>query len=384
MSFDVCMVVHDDALHDSRIWREARALNAAGWQVVVVCIALGNSQLPDVQVVDGFTIWRVSPRVFRNRQTIKTTRKLIQLVLALPVVLQRIRQSNARVFHAHDFTGLVMMALAGIWRRPLIYDSHELFFDRPFKGLPRWIIGLLMALRPLEKILAQRAVYIIATSEGHAAGMVGNLDIIMPTLVRNAVDLDRVGPVAATYDLPVKYQLAHTGNMFPTRFVVQQVEALAHLPADVGIVFMGQGPLWDAIIQRAVELGVEDRVQMIRPVPVDSVASTLAQADVAMVLINTEAPNDNLAVPNKFYEAVAAGLPMVIQPIPEVAKLVARYDIGVSCDANDPESIAAAVRDILEPDHYARYKANMEKARADINWAIEQQKLISIYRDILK
>ena len=121
MSFDICMVVHNDVLNDSRIWREARTLNARGWKIVVVCIALGNTKLPTVQEVEGFTIWRVTPSIFREKTDIKTTHKLVQLLIALPVVLWRIRLSKAKVYHGHDFIGLLIIALAGVRRRPVIY-----------------------------------------------------------------------------------------------------------------------------------------------------------------------------------------------------------------------------------------------------------------------
>lgn len=375
------MMVHDDVLHDSRIRREAGSLAAHGWRVVVVCIALGNTQLPDVQELHGYTIWRVSPAIFRAGP-VRSWKKFVQLMLALPAALRRLRQARARVYHAHDFTGLLMVALAGIWRRPVVYDSHELFFDRPFRGMPRWMVGILRIIRPWEGILARRAVHVIATSEGHAQGLVDNLRIPYPTLVRNAVDLRALGEVAARYSVNASRILAHTGNLFRTRHVVEQVEALAHLP-DVGLVFMGKGPLHDALIERAAQLGLSDRVQIIPPVPVDSIAPTLAQAHVAMVLIDAEAPNDNLAVPNKFYEAVAAGVPMVIHPTPEVARLVQRYDIGVPCDAADPASIAQAVQTVLEPDNYERLRANVQRARADITWANEEQKLFAVYESLL-
>src|SRR5690606_29232484 len=197
-NFDICMVLHDDVLHDSRIWREARSLNAQGWRVVVVCLALGNTHLPDVQEMDAFTIWRVSPSIFRSSQSVRTTRKFIQLLIGLPTLLRRVRQSKARAYHAHDFTGLVMVALAGV-RQPVVYDSHELFFDRAFRGLPRWIVSLLMLLRPLEKRLAHRSAGFIATSESHADRLVENLDMPRPVIVRNAVDLRRLGDKAADY-----------------------------------------------------------------------------------------------------------------------------------------------------------------------------------------
>lgn len=382
MNVDICMMVHDDVIHDSRIRREAGSLAAQGWKVVVVCIALGNTQLPDVQEIHGYTIWRVSPRIFRNRR-IRTIGKLIQLLTALPVVFGRLRQANARVYHAHDFTGLLMVALAGIWRRPVVYDSHELFFDRTFLGMPRGVIALLRSLRPLEKLLARRAVKVIATCDGHAGQLVKNLDIAYPVIVRNAVDLRTLGDIAVRYTVSTDKIMAHTGNLFRARHLPEQIEALGHLPDDVGLVFMGSGPLRDELLAQAEAAGLGSRFQIVPPVPPDSIAPTLAQAHVALVLVESDSLSHHYALPNKFFEAVAAGIPLVIAPTPEVERLVKEYDIGLTCNAHDPLSIADAVRTVLEPDNYQRLKANVQRARSEITWANEEQKLFAIYEGLL-
>ena len=384
-AFDVCMVVHDDVLNDSRIWRESRSLHAQGWQVVVVCIALGTTRLPDVQQMDGFTIWRVSPGIFRNRAQVRTTGKLIQLLFALPVVFRRIRQARARVYHANDFTGLLLVALAGIWRRPVVYDSHELFFDRTFRGLPRWIIGLLMLLRPLEKYLAHRAAAFMATSDSHANRLVENLDMPYPVIVRNAVDLRRAGERAATFPFVGERRvIGHSGSLLDGRHLPELVEALSHLPEDIALVLMGKGALAESLTERARALGVADRFAIVPPVHPDCVAPTLSQADMAAVLMTPISMSSHLSLPNKFFESIAAGLPLVVSRIPELERMVAQYDLGVVCDPTDPQDIADKIRTLLHPDHLARYTANAQRARQELTWANEEKKLVAVYTPLLE
>lgn len=384
MKFDVCMVLHDDVLHDSRIWRIARSLDAQGWRVVVVCIALGNTRLPDVQQMDGFTIWRVSPGIFRDRQ-IKTTGKLIQLLMALPVALWRMRQTGARVFHANDFTGLVMVALAGIWRRPVVYDSHELFFDRSFRGLPGWIVRLLNAMRPLEKFLAHRAVSFIATSHSHAKQLSINTQSALPVVIQNAVDLRRIATQPARkYPTDGKRVIAHSGSLLDGRHLPELVQALTFLPEDAVLVLMGKGPQETRLRQLATDKHLSERLIIVPPVAPDEVAATLGQADIAAVTITPSSLSYEYSLPNKFFESVAAGLPMVVSGIPELRRMVEQYEIGLVCDPTDPQDIAAMCAQLLEPETLARYKANVARAREELNWAQEEKKLIAVYRPLLE
>jgi glycosyltransferase involved in cell wall biosynthesis len=381
VGYDICMVLHEEVLHDSRIWREARSLDAHGWKVVVVCIALGNSRLPSVQTMDGFTIWRVSPPIFRDRK-IKTTGKLFQLAWALPAVIGRIRRAEARVYHAHDFTGLVMVAMAGIWRRPVIYDSHELFFDRTFRGLPRWIIRLLLLLRPLEKWLAQRTVAFIATSDSHAELLVENLGNPYPVIVRNTVDLRRLGDVAAAYPDDGRRLVVHSGHLLGGRHLPELVESLRYLPDDVALVLMGSGVLEARLRACADRFEVRDRLIIVPPVPPDSVAPTLAQADLAAVLITSASVSEYRSIPNKFFEAVAAGLPIVFSLIPEIKRMDDQYDLGLACDPTNPKDIAEKIEQMLQPENLTRYRENILLLRDALNWETEQEKLIAIYENI--
>ncbi|NWG18321.1 MAG: glycosyltransferase, partial [Chloroflexi bacterium] len=194
--FDICMFVHNDVSGDGRVLKEAACLAAAGWRVAVVGVSLGGAPRQTEESVSGFTIFRVTPRLLR-RQMPGSWGKLLRLLVAIPAIARQIRRTKARVFHGNDFIGLIMLALAGIRRRPVVYDSHELFFDRWPKGARYPLKYPLYTLRPLEKILARRAAGVLTVSEPIADRLAQTLGIPRPIVLQNAVDLRHAGPPVA-------------------------------------------------------------------------------------------------------------------------------------------------------------------------------------------
>ncbi|MBI5670293.1 MAG: glycosyltransferase [Chloroflexi bacterium] len=378
---DICMVVHNRVDHDSRVQREAAALAAQGWHVVVVGVAMDGDIPPETEVMDGYTVVYVAPRLLRRWLPGKTGKRL-RILASWVLVARRLRQINARVYHGHDFTGLLSIALAGIRRRPVVYDSHELFFDMKIGGQFR-LNDLMRLLRPLEKVLARRAAAVITVNDSLADHLAQKLDIPRPLVLWNTVDLRRSEPPAATFPLDGKSVVVHSGGMSYGRHLPELVAALAHLPPEVGLVLLGDGYLKDSLLQQAQSLGIADRVAVVPTVPVKTVAPTLAQAQVAAVLISSAATSFHFSLPNKLFEAIAAGLPVVASPIPEVKALVDRYGLGLTCDPTDPAAIAAAIRTILQPEQYKRFRTNAEKAREELNWEHEEKKLIALYQRLL-
>ncbi|MBZ0278306.1 MAG: glycosyltransferase, partial [Anaerolineae bacterium] len=356
MPCDICMIVHNDITNDSRVKREAATLVNQGRQVTIVCIVLENKDLPAIETVDGYTIVRVG----LNRQhgaTPKTLGKLFRLLRAIPALVIQVRKTRSRVVHAHDFPGLLLAALAGIWRRPVVYDSHELFFGRTFTGMPPAILFVLKLLKPLEKFLARRAAAVLTVGDEVAACLAADLDIALPIVVRNTVDLRTNGIAEVPYPTEQFRIVAHTGRIFGGRYLSEQVASLPHLPEDIALLLMGDGPAEKQLKEQATALGVSHRFFIVPPVLPQNIAPTLAQAHVALILITAAALNYYLSLPNKFFEAIAAGLPVIASPIKEVKRLIEHYDLGVICDPSNPAQIAAAIMQVLEPANHARYKA---------------------------
>lgn len=378
---DICMVVHNDVSHDSRVQKEAASLAAQGWRVVVVGVSISGEIPPETEVMDGFTVVRVVPRLLRRLLPGKTGKRL-RILASWLLVARRLRQINARVYHGHDFTGLLTIALAGIRRRPVVYDSHELYFDQKLVTHFR-LQDLMSIFRPLEKMLARRAAAVITVNDSLADHLARTLDIPRPLVLRNTVDLRQTETPAALFPRNGKRLVAHSGGMMYGRHLPELVAALAHLPPDVGLVLLGDGYLKQSLLEQARSQGTADRMMVVPPVPVSAVALTLAQAQVAAVLITSQDTNFHFSLPNKLFEAIAAGLPVIASPIPEVKALVDRYGLGVTCDPTDPAAIAEAIQTILQPEHYERYRANAIKAREELNWEREGKKLVALYQRLL-
>jgi len=159
---DICMLVENDVTHDSRVLREAATLASVGWRVIVLGVYRSNDkQLSMDETYAGFRILRfpisstLLQRYFQGVPRRITIYLLLMLYNLLPRGLLRdttlaqvlhksyrqwtlihnqakaaLQQVDARVYHAHDYPALLAVHQVYAGKRPIVYDSHELFFDQ--------------------------------------------------------------------------------------------------------------------------------------------------------------------------------------------------------------------------------------------------------------
>ena len=90
------------------------------------------------------------------------------------------------------------------------------------------------------------------------------------------------------------------------------------------------------------------RVRIMPAVPPDALLGWVAAADVVAMPIQPSTLNHRLTTPNKLFEAMAVGVPVVASDLPGMAPIVRETGCGVVCDPTDPAAIAAAIRSILD------------------------------------
>jgi glycosyltransferase involved in cell wall biosynthesis len=96
--------------------------------------------------------------------------------------------------------------------------------------------------------------------------------------------------------------------------------------------------------------------------------------------------NHRYTTPQKLFEALAAGVPVVASDLPGMADIVRAADAGVLCDATSPASIAAAVRQVLEqpPADLAAMRERARRAAHETyNWDRQVTTLFGVYRRLL-
>ena len=203
-----------------------------------------------------------------------------------------------------------------------------------------------------------------------------------PLVVRNCHDfrLDRTSPTdvrrAAGLGDDV-FLLVMTGAPKPGDTVAETFAALESLPGDVHLALVGPG---QGERRRAVaDRGLAGRVHLLDPVPPTEVASFIRTADAAPILYQALSPAYLVSLPNRFFHAVAAGLPVLYPDLPDVKELCERYELGIEIDPTSPESIAGAVRRLYDDEQLrGRCAARVRAAQAELSWEREEATLAAL------
>ena len=144
--------------------------------------------------------------------------------------------------------------------------------------------------------------------------------------MRNVTELTApaapTGALRARLGIEREPLVLHQGAPAPDRGGEQLIEAMAELPA-AHLVFLGSSPFSgyeDGLRERAVAAGLGDRVHFLPSVPLDRLLEHTADADVGVSLLQDTCENHRLALPNKVFEYVAAGVPVVVSELPELTR----------------------------------------------------------------
>ncbi len=181
------------------------------------------------------------------------------------------------------------------------------------------------------------------------------------------------------------------GGLTEERGLLQLVEAMMEPGMDhAHLALLGAGPLRERLARRVAETDAAGRVHLLDPVSPDDLAMWVASADVGAMPNLPVNANERLSTPNKLFESMAVGLPVVSSDFPERRRIIfdeAHGPLGAVCDPTDPASVAAALRSVLELSGQARTELRRRILRAAHerwNWEIEGAKLVALYEALAR
>jgi glycosyltransferase involved in cell wall biosynthesis len=409
----VALLLNNPFTVDSRSWKLAGSLAAAGCAVTVVARAADG--LPEREQGDGFTILRVAqPRplpwlplpglpagaaVPRTRlgDTVGRAAQVVRYLLLTRAWAAAIAQrvDGAEVWQSE---GLVTLPVALALRRKLggvvVYDSRDLHVDSGrFARLPvPW--RRLLARR--ERAWARSADALVTVNRPYARELERTLGRAA-TIVFN-------GPVAANtganpgdparppgrlfherFGLSATTRVAlAVGAVVPNRGIEQACEAIG-LVDDAVLVVVGDGEAKPRINAWAQTLGHASRIRFLDAVPPHELPRLTAAADVAVMPIQPSTLNHRLTTPTRLFDAMGAGVPVVASDLPGMAEIVRETGCGVLCDPTSPADIARAIREVLDAsaDRQAAWRAaSLAAARGPYAWGRQVDTLLALYESI--
>jgi glycosyltransferase involved in cell wall biosynthesis len=375
------MLVRNTFTHDTRVEKEARTLVDAGYRVTVVADA--RAGLPERTVTAGAAVRRLArPKAPPG----------IRFLLGEARLARELVRLRPDILHAHDSNALVPVALAA--RRlgvPYVYDAHELWLHRPRRGRSRLYEGLFGAwYRLVQRITVPASAAQITVSApiaAHLARQYGLKDVRLVPNYPEPAPAVRPLPIHALADgrLPPDAPIVlHLGGVMEARGIDELVEAVATCePAH--LVLLGSGPHWSAVADRAGRLGVADRVHLLGPVPSDDVVAYAASATIGVQATVPIGLNNRYSLPNKLFQYMAAGIPVVASDFPQIREVVESAGCGLLVDTTRPEEIAAAIRRMLADPREAREMGARGRAAVAerFNWSSAAATLIGVYRGLV-
>jgi glycosyltransferase involved in cell wall biosynthesis len=269
-------------------------------------------------------------------------------ILGIPALARRAAALRPRVIQAHEPDSWLAGWLAA--RRcgaRLVLDVHEHYPSRLDALLPRPLRPLgRTALRLACRLMGAAAAAVVVAKDGLDAGFGGAARC---TKVRNyATPL----PVAPRAHGPGPLRLVHLGALGRGRGAFTMLDTLALLPHGTRLVLVGRFTDGSeaAFRARAAVLGLADRVETHGWMERAAAVAIAARCDLALVLFQPGVENHRLALPHKLFDAMLAGLPVVVPDFAEeVAAVVREAGCGIATDVADPRRVAEGRRRPLRP-----------------------------------
>jgi glycosyltransferase involved in cell wall biosynthesis len=293
---------------------------------------------------------------------------------------------DADLYYVHGYLQYPAVHLRRRRRRvPFIYDAHDVYSLIAPRGtiadrMESWFR------ERVEAICVRRAAEVVTVSPG-CADLIEARYRRRPVVVRNCADLRLDEPAETDIRTAAglgddAFLLVLPGNAKPGIAFEEALTALSLLPEAVHLAFVGAG--YGAHEEEARGSGLASRVHFIPPVSPTRVTSLIRSADLTALLYRGLTPSYVHMLPNGFFHAVAAGLPMIYPDLPDVRRLAEEYDLGLPIDASDPDSVAGQVRALLDdPKRLSRHRANAERARETLNWEHEERVLAQLIDRVL-
>ena len=143
---------------------------------------------------------------------------------------------------------------------------------------------------------------------------------------------------------------------------------------------IGGGPLEAALKKQVISAGLQDKVYFIPRVPFQELHSYTCSADLGLCVIKRTGKSFFYSIPNKLFEYLMAGLPVLVSNFPEMQAIVEKSGAGRVVDPEDVGAIRRSICDLLSNESQLRtYSKAALQAALQYNWEKESEKLIQLY-----
>ncbi len=347
------------------------ALHEEGWEVLLIGRRLPHSPEMDVRTyhTKRFRLWFHTGPLFYLNYNIR--------------VFVYLLSNRFDVAFSNDLDTLPANFIASrLKNAKVVYDSHEYFTGVPELAERKLVRGIW---KSLEKIFLPPIKYLFTVNNSIAELYRKEYNINFKVM-RNVPLLPKMEVIAKAegrkkYGLPENqfiYILQGSGINIQ-RGAEEAVEAMQYLENST-LLILGGGDVLDILKEKVKQLSLTDKIIFKPRMSYQDMMQHTQCADVGLTLDKDTNINYRFSLPNKLFDYIHAGIPVLASDLPEIRKVVEEYNIGMITDTHDPKSLSAIMKKMNDPLLILNWKTNLTTAAKELNWEKEKTVLTETFR----
>ena len=357
--------VINDLVTDNRVKKTCEVLVECGYHVVLIGREL-KSSLP-------LPLW---PYKAERMRLLFTKGPLFYFFFNLRLFF-KLLFSKSDLLYANDLDTLLPNYLLSKWKGiPLIYDSHELFCEVPElqhsplkKKVWQFLEDRLVPKVEFRITVNQSIARVLGERHGVAFSVVRNIPdtMIIPHKTRAALGLPE----------QEKLMILQGAGINVQRGAEELVEAMQWV-TNARLLIIGGGDVWPVLKELVNQLDLKQKVLLMGKLPRAQLLEYTRVCDLGLTLDKNTNLNYYYSLPNKLFDYLFNGVPVLASRLPEIQSIVEHYEVGDFVDDHHPQHIAAKLNELLNSQDLKRYKENTGRVIAELNWESEKKVLSDV------
>ncbi len=279
---------------------------------------------------------------------------------------------------ANDLDTLLGVFCASKLRRKnILYDSHEYFTEVPelqyrprvrnlWLAIEKWIFPKLQSVTTVCDSIAKE----YQKKYGIPVSVVRNVPY------RNS-DCNKV-----QLNLPHSHVVLYQGALNVGRGLELLIESF--VTVDACLVIIGDGDVRTQLEELVDRLNLRKKVFFLGKIPLGELPQYTQLATVGVSLEEDLGASYHYCLPNKLFDYIQANKPVLVSDLPEMKAIVSQYSCGEIVRERNAQTLANQLNEMLSNvEKLQKYQANSKNASQELCWENEEQKLLSVYSQLL-
>jgi glycosyltransferase involved in cell wall biosynthesis len=270
--------------------------------------------------------------------------------------------------------------LSKIKKIPLVYDSHEYFTETPELVNRKFVQKVW---KKIESSIFPHLRDVITVNDSIAN--LFKIDYGVDVAVVRNIPPSPTGTI--NIDIPRINNPDHKsiillqGSGINIQRGAEELVQAMQFVGNAHLVIIGGGDVLPQLKTMTVDLALGAKITFLPKMPFELLRAYTSQATLGLTLDKDTNINYRYSLPNKLFDYIHAGVPVLASPLTEIKNIIDSYQVGETISSHEPHALASHISGLLaNPEKLATYKANCKIAAKELNWQNEKRALENIIR----